>query len=169
MRRLGLVWTELLHRRSQLVSGILAITLGIAVIVAIHSVTVVSEKAVAINLDNLGANILVLPQAANVDDYYAADIDAPTIPQEYVDRIVSSGSPRCRQSLAETGKACLRMARAPHRPDRHPPQPVRSPPSRSGSSPDCSPAPTCKPFSCDPDNAAEPGATATKTSASSTR
>ncbi len=93
MRRLGLVWTELKHRRSQLVSGVLAITLGIAVIVAIHSVTVVSERAVAINLDNLGANILVLPQAANVDDYYAADIDAPTMPEEFVDRVVTSGLP----------------------------------------------------------------------------
>jgi putative ABC transport system permease protein len=93
MRRLGLVWAELKHRRSQLVSGVLAITLGIAVIVAIHSVTVVSEKAVAINLDNLGANILVLPQAANVDDYYAADIDAPTMPEDYVDRVVTSGLP----------------------------------------------------------------------------
>jgi len=93
MRRLGLVWTELIHRRSQLVSGILTITLGVAVIVAIHSVTLVSEKAVAINLDNLGANILVLPQAANVDDYYSADIDAPTLPQDYVERIVTSGLP----------------------------------------------------------------------------
>jgi len=93
MRRLGLVWTELFHRRSQLISGILTITLGVAVIVAIHSVTLVSEKAVAINLDNLGANILVLPQGANVDDYYSADIDAPTLPQDYVDRIVTSGLP----------------------------------------------------------------------------
>ena len=64
MRGLGLFWAEMRHRRSQLVSGVLTVTLGIAVIVAIQSVTVVSEKAVAINLDNLGANILVLPQAA---------------------------------------------------------------------------------------------------------
>jgi len=93
MRRLGLVFAELRHRRSQLISGVLAITLGIAVVVAIQSVTVVSEKAVAIHLDNLGANILVLPQATNVDDYYAADIDAPTMPEDYVDRVVSSGLP----------------------------------------------------------------------------
>lgn len=85
-----LIWLEFKQHKSQLISGLLAITLGIAVIVGIRSVSVVSEKAVAINLDNLGANILVLPQASNVDNYYAADIDAPTIPQEYVDRIVSS-------------------------------------------------------------------------------
>jgi len=85
-----LVWLEFKQHKSQLVSGLLAITLGIAVIVGIRSISIVSEKAVAINLDNLGANILVLPQASNVDNYYAADIDAPTIPEEYVDRIVSS-------------------------------------------------------------------------------
>ena len=85
-----LIWLEFRQHKSQLVSGILAITLGIAVIVGIRSISVVSEKAVAVNLDNLGANILVLPQASNVDNYYSADIDAPTIPEEYVDRIISS-------------------------------------------------------------------------------
>ncbi len=85
-----LVWLEFKQHKSQLISGLLAIVLGIAVIVGIRSISVVSEKAVAVNLDNLGANILVLPQASNVDNYYAADIDAPTIPEEYVDRVVSS-------------------------------------------------------------------------------
>lgn len=85
-----LVWLEFKQHKSQLVSGLLAITLGIAVIVGIRSISVVSEKAVAINLDNLGANILVLPQGSNVDNYYSADIDAPTIPEEYVERVATS-------------------------------------------------------------------------------
>jgi putative ABC transport system permease protein len=86
----GLVLIELWKRKSQLITGLLAITLGIAVIVAIQSVSVVSEQNVARNLDNLGANILVLPQAASIDDYYTSDIDAPTLPMEYVERILSS-------------------------------------------------------------------------------
>jgi putative ABC transport system permease protein len=32
----------------------------------------------------------VLPQGASVEDYHAADIDAPTIPEEYVERIATS-------------------------------------------------------------------------------
>ncbi|MFA6873859.1 MAG: hypothetical protein WCQ86_07775, partial [Bacteroidaceae bacterium] len=56
-----MVWLELFNRKSQLISGILAITLGIAVIVAIQSVSKVSKENVAKKLDNLGANILVLP------------------------------------------------------------------------------------------------------------
>lgn len=93
MQIFKLVWLELGQRKTQLISGILAITLGIAVIVAIRSISLVSEKAVAINLDNLGANILVLPQGASIDNYYSADIDAPTIPEEYVERILTSSLP----------------------------------------------------------------------------
>lgn len=84
------VFIELWHRKSQLISGLLAITLGIGVIVSIQSISVVSEKAVAVKLDNLGANILVLPLGTGIDDYYAADIDAPTMPAEYVERILTS-------------------------------------------------------------------------------
>jgi putative ABC transport system permease protein len=84
------VFIELWHRKSQLISGILAITLGIGVIVSIQSISVVSEKAVAVKLDNLGANILVLPLGTGIDDYYSADIDAPTMPGEYVERILTS-------------------------------------------------------------------------------
>jgi putative ABC transport system permease protein len=93
MRLRTILWKELWLRKSRMVSGLLAITLGIAVIVGIQSVASVSQRAVAIKLDNLGANILVLPQAASVDDYYTADIDAPTFPEEYVERVATSMLP----------------------------------------------------------------------------
>lgn len=88
-----IVLLEMRQRKSQLISGILAITLGIGIIVGIRSISVVSEKAVAINLDNLGANILVLPQGASVDNYYTADIDAPTFSEDYVEKVVTSTLP----------------------------------------------------------------------------
>jgi putative ABC transport system permease protein len=93
MKLRTIIWKELWLRKSQLISALLGITLGIAVIVAIQSVSAVSEKAVKVSLDNLGANILVLPQAASVDDYYSADIDAPTFPEEYVERLATSMLP----------------------------------------------------------------------------
>lgn len=88
-----LVRKEIWLRKSRLVSGLLAIALGIAVIVAIQSWMTVSKRAVAEKLDMLGANILVLPQGASVNDYYAADVDAPTFPEEYVERIAASTIP----------------------------------------------------------------------------
>ncbi len=93
MKLRTILWKELWLRKSRMVSGLLAITLGIAVIVGIQSVASVSKRAVAIKLDNLGANILVLPQAASVDDYYTADIDAPTFPEDYVERVATSMLP----------------------------------------------------------------------------
>lgn len=93
MKLSTVMWRELWLRKSQLISALLGITLGIAVIVGIQSVSAVSEKAVAVSLDNLGANILVLPQAASVDDYYSADIDAPTFPEGYVERLATSMLP----------------------------------------------------------------------------
>ena len=91
MKLASVAWKELMHRRSSLISGLIAITLGIAVIVGIRSVTTASEYAVAVKLDSLGANVLVLPQGASVDEYHTADIDAPTFPEEYVERMVTSG------------------------------------------------------------------------------
>ncbi|MFH1373877.1 MAG: FtsX-like permease family protein [bacterium] len=88
-----IVLKEIYQRKGRMVSGLLAITLGIAVIVAIQSVTSVSRQVVARKLDLLGANIMVLPQGATVDDYYSADVDAPTFPEEYVERIATSMIP----------------------------------------------------------------------------
>jgi putative ABC transport system permease protein len=88
-----IVWREMSQRKGRLISGLLAITLGIAVIVGIQSITSVSRAVVAKKLDLLGANIQVLPQGASVDDYYSADIDAPTFPEEYVERIATSMLP----------------------------------------------------------------------------
>ena len=93
MKSRHIIWKELWLRKSRMISGLLAITLGIAVIVAIQSIAAVSKRAVSIKLDNLGANILVLPQAACVDDYYSADIDAPTFPEDYVERVATSMLP----------------------------------------------------------------------------
>lgn len=88
-----IIWKEMWQRKGRLVSGLLAITLGIAVIVGIQSITTVSKQVVARKLDLLGANIQVLPQGASVDDYYSADIDAPTFPEDYVERIATSMLP----------------------------------------------------------------------------
>lgn len=90
MNLITLTWIELRNKKSQLISSLMAIVIGIGVIVAIRTINVFSEKAVAVKLDNLGANILVLPQGASIDDYYTSDIDAPTIPMEYVEKILTS-------------------------------------------------------------------------------
>ncbi|HEY4760934.1 MAG TPA: ABC transporter permease, partial [Thermoguttaceae bacterium] len=85
-----LVWREIFERKSQLATSFLAILLGITVIVSIKNITYYSEKAVAREMDSLGANVLVLPKSATLQDYYAADMQGDTIPEEYVTQLAIS-------------------------------------------------------------------------------
>jgi putative ABC transport system permease protein len=90
MRMRTLVWREIFERKSQLLTSFLAILLGITVIVSIKNITYYSEKAVAREMDSLGANVLVLPKSASLQDYYAADMQSETIPEEYVTQLAMS-------------------------------------------------------------------------------
>ena len=90
MRMHTLVWREIFERKSQLLTSFLAILLGITVIVSIKNISFYSEKAVAREMDSLGANVLVLPKSATVQDYYAADMQAEVIPEEYVTQLAMS-------------------------------------------------------------------------------
>ena len=91
MRTLDIIVKELSERKSQLVTSFIAIAIGIMVIVGIRTVTFYSEKAVALELDNLGANVLILPKSSTVSDYYSADFADAELPESYVDTITASG------------------------------------------------------------------------------
>jgi len=93
MNRKKIIFRELLERKQQFFTSFIAILLGIVVIVAVESVSNSSKKAVAIQLDNLGANIMVLPQTASIDNYYSADINSPDMPESYIDKITASALP----------------------------------------------------------------------------
>jgi putative ABC transport system permease protein len=90
MRIRTLVWREIFQRKNQLVTSFLAILIGITAIVSIKNITFYSEKAVARELDALGANILILPKSVTVQNYYSADMHEEVFPEEYVDRLVLS-------------------------------------------------------------------------------
>ena len=81
---------EMFQHRNQLFSSLIAITLGIAAIVGIKNITFFSEKAVSSELDTLGANVLILPKSASVQDYYSADFQEEEIPEDYVNVLVNS-------------------------------------------------------------------------------
>lgn len=86
-----IVWKELWERPTAMITSVLAILLGVAALVAIRHITVFSEKEVERQLGSLGANILVLPKAASLQDYYSADQNGQTIPEERVADIMLSG------------------------------------------------------------------------------
>jgi putative ABC transport system permease protein len=90
MRLQTLVWREIFERKNQLATSFFAILLGITVIVSIKNISFFSEKAVAKELDALGANILILPKSASMQDYYSADMQEDVIPEEYVTTLATS-------------------------------------------------------------------------------
>ncbi len=85
-----LIGKELWERPVPMLTCLLAIGLGVTALVAIRTVTVHSELAVARELDALGANVLILPKGVSLQDYYAADLHGETLPEEYVERIALS-------------------------------------------------------------------------------
>lgn len=90
MKMSTLVLQELFERKSQLATAFLSVLLGICVIVAVRTIHFYSEKAVARELDALGANILILPKTSNLQDYYSADLQAETFPENYVTLLLKS-------------------------------------------------------------------------------
>lgn len=83
-----LVWRELSERPSAMLTSTLAILLGVTALVAIRHVTVFSEREVGEQLQSLGANVLVLPKSATLQDYYSADLTAQTLPESHVSNIL---------------------------------------------------------------------------------
>jgi putative ABC transport system permease protein len=90
MRISTLIGKELWERPVPMLTCLLAILLGVTALVAIRTVTVYSELAVARELDALGANVLILPKGVGLQDYYAADLHGETLPEDYVERITLS-------------------------------------------------------------------------------
>lgn len=113
MKLRTLVWREIFERKSQLLTSFLAVLLGITVIVSIKNITVYSEKAVAREMDSLGANVLVLPKSISLQDYYAADMQSDVIPEEYVTTLAMSDlqgldniSPKLSMPVEVQGRKC---------------------------------------------------------------
>jgi putative ABC transport system permease protein len=89
----SLVWKELWERPTAMLTGLTTIFLGVAALVAIRHITVFSEKEVAHQLETLGANILILPKSATLQDYYSADLNGATLPEQHVSQVLLASLP----------------------------------------------------------------------------
>jgi putative ABC transport system permease protein len=90
MRLRTLLSRELRARPGPALACTVAVLLGVATLVAVRTVTVHAEAAVARDLDALGANVLILPRDVTPEDYYAADLHGRTLPEEYAERLTLS-------------------------------------------------------------------------------
>ncbi len=83
-----MIWRELRERPVAMLASLAAILLAVLAFVSIRSVGVSSEAAVAYELESLGANVLMLPKEVSLQNYYAADLHARTMPEEHATRLV---------------------------------------------------------------------------------
>lgn len=88
-----LVWKEIRERPSALVTSGLAVLLGVAALVAIRHVVFASEGEVGRQMESLGANVLILPKEASLQNYYAADMQQHTLPESHVSRVLLESLP----------------------------------------------------------------------------
>jgi putative ABC transport system permease protein len=88
-----MVWKELWERPTAMLTGLTTIFLGVAALVAIRHITVFSEREVAQQLETLGANILILPKSASLQDYYSADMNGGTLPEQHVSHVLLAALP----------------------------------------------------------------------------
>ena len=87
MKNFSLVWAEMIRRPGPSITALIVVALGVTALVAVESVASSSERKIAGQMQQLGANILVLPKGVNLQDYYAADAHGESLPEEYVSRI----------------------------------------------------------------------------------
>lgn len=87
MRFHSMVWKEMFRRPGHSITALLIVALGVSALVAVESVVASSEQKVASQMQQLGANILVLPEDVTLQDYHAADAHGRSLPEEYVSRI----------------------------------------------------------------------------------
>jgi putative ABC transport system permease protein len=87
VQNFSLIWTEMARRPGPSITALVVVALGVSALVAVESVASSSEQKIAGQMQQLGANILVLPKDVSLQNYYAADTHGKSIPEEYVSRI----------------------------------------------------------------------------------
>ncbi len=90
MRIHHIVFKELWERKDELLTSFLAILLGIAVIVAVRTISLASKEKITEEMHNLGSNLLVIPRATKVSDYYTADFGDEVMQEKYADILNTS-------------------------------------------------------------------------------
>lgn len=109
-----LIWKEAVQRWVAVASSTVIIAVGVAALVSIRHVTIFSERDVRRQMADLGANMLILPRDASVQDYHAADEQSLTLPEERASEVLLAGlpgvdrvSPRLAVPISLAGKRAV--------------------------------------------------------------
>lgn len=105
-----LVVGELKQHKKRSFAMAFSVIAPVAMVVALYTVGLYWEKAVERQVDSLGANLIVLPLDATVNEYYSADLQNGELPEDYVTLLATSAlrgldnvSPKLSSSIAIDG------------------------------------------------------------------
>jgi putative ABC transport system permease protein len=91
VRLTNLVLSELGGRKLKLVTALLAVSVGVAIIVSVRTVLSSYRAAVDRELAHLGADMLVIPEDLPAAAFHTLRFGDASMPEEYVSRLVSEG------------------------------------------------------------------------------
>lgn len=90
MNQAQMIIKEIFHRKVGALSILVALTLSVAVIVSVRTITVSAREEISDQMHTLGANMIILPKASPMSGYYTADFGDEVIPESYVHWLTSS-------------------------------------------------------------------------------
>jgi putative ABC transport system permease protein len=90
MKQSQMIFKEISHRKTGVLSAFVALMVSVAVIVSARTITVSARDEISEQMHTLGANIIILPKSAPLSGYYTADFPDEVIPESYIHRLTSS-------------------------------------------------------------------------------
>jgi putative ABC transport system permease protein len=90
MNQAQMILKEVFHSKAGVLSTLVALTVSVAVIVSVRTITVSARDEISDQMHTLGANMIILPKIAPLPGYYTADFGDEVIPENYIHRLTSS-------------------------------------------------------------------------------
>lgn len=90
MNQAQMILKEVFHSKAGFLSTLVALTVSVAVIVSVRTITVSARDEISDQMHTLGANMIILPKVAPLPGYYTADFGDEVIPENYIHRLTSS-------------------------------------------------------------------------------
>ena len=90
MSIMRLILKEILHRKLNFVSALLAVVAAVSLFVAVLTTSRASQRETIRLMRDMGFNLLMVPKGTNMEDYWATDFAREEMPEEYVHRLAGT-------------------------------------------------------------------------------
>ncbi|MCK4284233.1 MAG: FtsX-like permease family protein [Candidatus Brocadiae bacterium] len=91
MSALPLILQEIWHRKLDFLLGLLAVTITVALFVALLTMSGASDRETKRLMRDMGFNLLIVPKDTDMEDFWARDFAQEEMPEDYVHRLAGSG------------------------------------------------------------------------------